>query len=80
MNRSEIIILDFLIRYSHIKTALKLTCVFIVFPLALSDSRSPEEKANIVDEFFKRYENEVAKRPEDHGMDYVHAYIVIAKN
>ena len=48
--------------------------------LALSDSRSSEEKATIVDEFFKRYENEVAKRPEDHGMDYVHAYIVIAKN
>lgn len=50
------------------------------FTSALSDSRSSEEKATIVDEFFKRYENEVAKRPEDHGMDYVHAYIVIAKN
>ena len=56
-------------------------CVLLsISSLALSDSRSPEEKATIVDEFFKRYEIEVAKRPEDHGMDYVHAYIVIAKN
>lgn len=54
--------------------------LLLISSLALSDSRSPEEKATIVDEFFKRYEIEVAKRPEDHGMDYVHAYIVIAKN
>ena len=46
---------------------------------ALSDSRTSEEKANIVDELFQRYEKEVAKRPEDHGMDYVHAYMVIEK-
>ncbi|KAJ7377997.1 hypothetical protein OS493_025313 [Desmophyllum pertusum] len=50
------------------------------FTSGLSDSRSLEEKANIVDEFFKRYENQVAKRPEDNGMDYVHAYMIIAKN
>ncbi|KAJ7378003.1 hypothetical protein OS493_025319 [Desmophyllum pertusum] len=31
------------------------------FTSGLSDSRSLEEKANIVDEFFKRYENQVAK-------------------
>ena len=54
--------------------------LLLISSLALSDSRSAEEKATIVDEFFKRYEIEVAKRPEDHGMDYVHAYIVIAKN
>lgn len=48
--------------------------------LALSDSRSPKEKESIVNELFKRYESEVAKRPEDHGGDYVHAYMVIAKN
>lgn len=50
------------------------------FFLGLSDHRSPEEKAKIVDAFFKRYENQVAKHPEDHGMDYVHAYLVIAKS
>ncbi|XP_031555181.1 probable S-adenosylmethionine-dependent methyltransferase At5g38780 isoform X2 [Actinia tenebrosa] len=49
------------------------------FLSGLSDSRSPEEKAKIVDEFFQRYEDEVAKHPEDHGMDYVHAYIVVKK-
>ena len=53
-----------------------LHCLFT----ALSDSRTSEEKAKIVDEFFERYEKEVAKRPEDHGMDYVHAYMVIRKN
>ena len=46
----------------------------------LSENRSPEEKAEIVDEFFKRYENQVAKHPEDHGMDYVHAFMVIVKS
>ena len=46
----------------------------------LSDNRSPEEKAGIVDEFFKRYENQVAKHPEDHGMDFVNAFMVIAKS
>ena len=46
----------------------------------LSEHRSPAEKADIVDEFFKRYENQVVKHPEDHGMDYVHAFLVIAKS
>lgn len=50
------------------------------FTSGLSESRSPEEKDAIVDKFFKLYEDLVAKHPEDHGMDYVHAYIVIAKN
>ncbi|CAH3026843.1 unnamed protein product [Porites evermanni] len=50
------------------------------FISALSDSRSPKEKESIVNELFKQYESEVAKRPEDHGGDYVHAYMVIAKN
>ena len=53
--------------------------VLLISSLALSDSRSAEEKATIVDEFFKRYEIEVAKHREDHGMDYVHAYMIIAK-
>ncbi|KAJ7377998.1 hypothetical protein OS493_025316 [Desmophyllum pertusum] len=49
------------------------------FTSGLSDSRSPEEKENIVDELFKRYEHEVVKRPEDHGACHVLAYMVIAK-
>ena len=48
-------------------------------PVGLSDKRSPEEKQAIVDELFKRYENEVAKCPEDHGIDLVCAYMLIEK-
>ena len=50
-----------------------------VSPLGLSDSRSSEEKEKIVDELFRRYEDEVAKCPEDHGLDFVNAYMVIEK-
>lgn len=53
---------------------------FIIFPVGLSDKRSPEEKQAIVDELFERYENEVAKCPEDHGIDLVCAYMLIEKN
>ena len=53
---------------------------FYDFSAGLSEHRSPEEKAGIVDEFFKRYENLVAKNPADHGVDYVHAFMVIAKS
>jgi len=53
---------------------------FYGLSLGLSEHRSPDEKADIVDEFFKRYENQVVKHPEDHGMDYVHAFLVIAKS
>lgn len=49
------------------------------FVSALSDSRTSEEKANIVEELFQRYEKEVAKRPEDHGLEHVHAFMVIEK-
>jgi len=46
---------------------------------ALSNSRSAQDKEKIVDELFKRYEMEVAKRPEDHGLDFISAYIVMKK-
>ncbi|XP_028515296.1 uncharacterized protein LOC114575174 [Exaiptasia diaphana] len=45
----------------------------------LADSRSAEKKSRIVDELYHRYESLVAKNPEDHGVDFVHAYIVIRK-
>lgn len=50
------------------------------FISGLSDCRSPEEKARIVDELFQRYENEVSMCPEDHGLDFVTAYMVIEKS
>ena len=57
---------------------LSLFFVFFFFP-GLSDSRSNEEKEKIVDELFKRYENDVAKRPGDHGLDFISAYMVMKK-
>jgi len=32
-----------------------------------------------VDELFKRYEIEIAKRPGDHGMDFISAFMVMKK-
>lgn len=52
----------------------------LFLPIGLSDRRSPKEKQAIVDELFKRYENEVAKCPEDHGIDLVSAYMLIEKS
>ncbi|KAL9964115.1 hypothetical protein ACROYT_G027699 [Oculina patagonica] len=49
------------------------------FISGLSDSRPSEEKERIVDELFQRYENEVSRCPEDHGLDFVSAYMVIEK-
>ena len=54
--------------------------MFFFSPVGLSDSRSPEEKERIVGELFQRYENEVALRPEDHGVDFVSAFMVIEKS
>ncbi|XP_028515288.1 caffeine synthase 1 [Exaiptasia diaphana] len=45
----------------------------------LSDSRSSEEKSKIVDDLYRIFESLVAKNPEDHGADFVEAYIVIRK-
>ena len=47
-----------------------------VFLAGLKEERSPEEKAEIVDAFYRRYEDLVAKSPEGHGMDYVHCYMI----
>ncbi|XP_014679553.1 PREDICTED: uncharacterized protein LOC106819427 [Priapulus caudatus] len=45
----------------------------------LSDSRSPEEKANILDAFFQSFEDAVAENPRDHGKDYIVAYVHMRK-
>lgn len=50
-----------------------------VFAAALSPSRSAAERHAILDEYYGRYESLVAGSPEGHGMDYVHAYLVIRK-
>ena len=45
------------------------------FLAGLSSGRSEEEKEAIVEEMFQGYAAKVAAAPEDHGMDYVHAYL-----
>jgi hypothetical protein len=49
------------------------------FANGLSQNRRPEERAAIIDEFYGRYEAEVAAKPEGHAMDYVHVYMVCRK-
>lgn len=49
------------------------------FYSGLSDSRPEQERRQIVDEFFTRYENVIAKDPSQHAMDYVHVFMVIEK-
>ncbi|MEC8484151.1 MAG: hypothetical protein VXY99_10045 [Pseudomonadota bacterium] len=45
----------------------------------LCDSRTSEEKAELVDELFHRYVDKVAKDPSSHAMDYVHSYAIIER-
>lgn len=49
------------------------------FKNALKMERSEEEKERIMNRFWNNYMNLVEKEPEIHGMDYVHAYIVLEK-
>ncbi|MEM7684839.1 MAG: SAM-dependent methyltransferase [Pseudomonadota bacterium] len=50
-----------------------------VFANALSTDRAPEERAEIVDAFYQRYEDMVADNPDGHAMDYIHSYLAIEK-
>ena len=50
-----------------------------VFLSGLDDARPLEERHEIVDAFYKRYEDRVASDPDGHAMDYVHCYIAIRK-
>jgi len=45
----------------------------------LSNDRSDEQKMEIMDSFYGRYQNRVAASPEGHAMDYVHIYLVCIK-
>ncbi|MEZ5649851.1 MAG: hypothetical protein R3E87_04815 [Burkholderiaceae bacterium] len=49
------------------------------FVNGLDPARAPEDKAAIVDEFYGRYQNRVARSPQGHAMDYVHCYLVCEK-
>ncbi|MFO1059398.1 MAG: hypothetical protein U1E53_20820 [Dongiaceae bacterium] len=47
---------------------------------ALSPDRPEAERRALIDRYYARYEALVRERPEGHAMDYVHAYLVIAKS
>ena len=49
------------------------------FYAGLSDSRSDEEKAELVEEMWTKYEDAVAEAAEEHGMNFVHAYVRVRK-
>ena len=68
-------------RKSHAKEFVLSTRVWSnwTYRSALSNTRSESEKDKIVDEFFARYEADVAENPEDHAMDSVHCYIHFKK-
>ncbi|MCH9673312.1 MAG: class I SAM-dependent methyltransferase [Gammaproteobacteria bacterium] len=46
----------------------------------LSKERPPEGIAEIIDEFYGRYEARVAQAPAGHAMDYVHCYLIVEKS
>ncbi len=50
-----------------------------VFANALDQGRDAAERAELVDEFYQRYEDMVADAPDGHAMDYVHCYLAIEK-
>jgi hypothetical protein len=50
-----------------------------VFNRGLDAKRDVAERAAIIDEFYRRYYDEVIASPGQHRMDYVHAYLICAK-
>lgn len=50
-----------------------------VFANALDPSRNAQERSELVDTFYQRYEDLVAKNPDGHAMDYIHCYLAIEK-
>jgi len=50
-----------------------------VFLAGLSGDRPAAERAAIVDDFYGRYRDLVARAPEGHAMDYVHCYMIMRK-
>lgn len=45
----------------------------------LSDDRPSEQRREIIEDYYATYRDKVRENPVGHGMDYVHAYMVIAK-
>ena len=49
------------------------------FVNGLDKSRTDDERAEIIDKFYGRYQLLVAANPEGHAMDYVHIYLICSK-
>lgn len=46
---------------------------------ALSDQRPLEERNEIIENYYSKYQQQAADAPDEHGMGYVHAYMTIEK-
>jgi len=78
----------FATNYSEHKDAKKFAKAYIptirswnesTFLGALSTDRPEQERKDIIESYYKTYEDQVAADPDDHGMGYVHAYMTIEK-
>lgn len=49
------------------------------FFAGLSEERPLDERHEIIERFYRTYEDQVRRAPEGHAMDYVHAFMTIAK-
>lgn len=49
------------------------------FFAGLDPSRPLDDRRRIIENFYTTYEQQVCRKPEGHGMDYVHAYLTIAR-
>jgi hypothetical protein len=49
------------------------------FASGLAPSRPAQQRGEILDEFYRRYERLVADNPAGHGMDYIHIHLICVK-
>ena len=49
------------------------------FLAGLSAKREPEERREILENYYDTYKRQVVEDPQQHRMDYVHAYMTISK-
>lgn len=50
-----------------------------IFLGALSEQRSSTERNEIIENYYSKYQQQVADAPEQHGMGYVHAHMTVEK-
>jgi len=74
--------------YSHHRDATRFADEYIptirswnesIYFNALSSDRPVEERREIIEDYYDTYKTMVRENPDGHGMDYVHAYMVISK-